>query len=405
MFSLIAWISVVASACAFLSDFAESELARQSNGMREVFRKNLPVNVAASNAPNDISDSAWQSVATDDIVDVALFFQLNDSFVFVTFKRTALPAFSLPRAGGVAPRITPAALAGLPDGASHPLRINTEIFNVTVVSNVPCVPVGLRPSVYFIAHEDCYGPSRSFFRPGGSATLYDHDDWSSFDGGACFGQIFLFDVAQGEGIFAFSGFASGSVDDLGLCTQKQSPNATTMHPSWTHARNSASYATRQLQIFFRLQEDAVTLATTAVAETTTTLSTQSSTRSSTRMSSLATSTNTSSPTSVLSTSTLSSTAISTVFNSTTSAGDLQVWVLGLIVGGAIGAVLLVGLMIYLIRRRHRRAQQQKPATAAAEMTPRTPPTDSNYASLSLKASDYDSGRMVASHKEYDVGRI
>jgi hypothetical protein len=83
-------------------------------------------------------------------------------------------------------------------------------------------------------------------------------------------------------------------------------------------------------------------------------------------------------------------------------------VIGVIVGGAILALLLVGVVGFCLVKRRRARQPPVDKPAAAEMKP----APSNYAVIPAK-SDYDSGRMdvevaaagapVAS--EYHVGRL
>jgi hypothetical protein len=100
-----------------------------------------------------------------------------------------------------------------------------------------------------------------------------------------------------------------------------------------------------------------------------------------------------------------------------------------IVGGAVLALILVGLAVFFLLKR-RRAKEPAAATnnSAAEMKPSNyaalnPPSDytrgrldsndqqapSNYALVPAKSSDYDNGRMnvdgAAAASEYNVGRL
>jgi hypothetical protein len=84
-------------------------------------------------------------------------------------------------------------------------------------------------------------------------------------------------------------------------------------------------------------------------------------------------------------------------------------VIGVIVGGAVLALLLVGLVVGCLVKRRRAQQPPADKPAAAEMKP----APSNYAVIPARsAGDYDSGRMdvdaaaaapVAS--DYNVGRL
>jgi hypothetical protein len=99
----------------------------------------------------------------------------------------------------------------------------------------------------------------------------------------------------------------------------------------------------------------------------------------------------------------------TTLTPTTSAG-LEPWILGVIIGGAVLALLVVGVVVGCIVKR--RGAQQPPADkpAAAEMNPPA----SLYARIVVpnSAGDYDSGRMnvdaesaPAPASEYTVGRL
>jgi hypothetical protein len=99
----------------------------------------------------------------------------------------------------------------------------------------------------------------------------------------------------------------------------------------------------------------------------------------------------------------------TTLTPTTSAG-LEPWIVGVIIGGAVLALLVVGVVVGCIVKR--RGAQQPPADkpAAAEMNPPA----SLYARIVVpnSAGDYDSGRMnvdaesaPAPASEYTVGRL
>jgi hypothetical protein len=105
--------------------------------------------------------------------------------------------------------------------------------------------------------------------------------------------------------------------------------------------------------------------------------------------------------------------------STTSSNALPIppstddgsWVVGVIVGGAVLAVLLVGLVIFCIfrcRRGQKASNNNSPA--AAEMKQQLPPTDaqaqpdqSNYAMI--PGSNYDHGHLDVDSSDYGHGRV
>jgi hypothetical protein len=425
----------IGAAVAFLGDFlADSELVRQSSGMREVFRKNLAVNVnfyVPETQRNDIQDSAWQGIATNDIVDVGYFFQLNDDFVFVSIKRTALPAVSLPRQGTPAPVVDAAAFAGLPDGAAHPLRINAEVSNVTVVSNVACVPVGLRTKIYFVAHEDCFGPERIHNRPGSSSTSFDHDDNYYDNNGNCYGQLLMVDAARNEGIFAYSSFATDgfSLDDAGFCTNTRVPSAaddSIISPNWMYTKNSATYSRRHFQVFLRLASEAPVATTTTPTRATVALTT-TTTMPQTQQT-IGTTTTTAGETITAETITLpslpatsSTTTTTTSLDSSTTAApaadsptaEPSAFPTDVVIGGAVGgAGLLICIAVgvaYALRRRKREAKPNFAASSARGEVPHVRTemrrVSDNYIPIPRAQPEYDSGRLTAPPDEYESGRF
>jgi hypothetical protein len=89
---------------------------------------------------------------------------------------------------------------------------------------------------------------------------------------------------------------------------------------------------------------------------------------------------------------LESALISTT--STPSSGTVEPWVIGVIVGGAILALLLVGVVGFCLVKRRRARQPPADKAAAAEMKPQ-----SNYAQLSVPSSNYDQGRLKANDEQ------
>jgi hypothetical protein len=139
-------------------------------------------------------------------------------------------------------------------------------------------------------------------------------------------------------------------------------------------------------------------------------------------------TSTTAPTS--STATSASTAALSATITPSSSAALEPWVLGVIVGGAVLALILVGVAVFFLlkRRRARQPPTEKPAAAQPQSNYApinvTPPGDytqgrldsnddqpapSNYAVIPAKSSDYDNGRMnvdgAAAASEYNVGRL
>jgi len=128
---------------------------------------------------------------------------------------------------------------------------------------------------------------------------------------------------------------------------------------------------------------------------------------------------------VLSPAVLSTTA------TTLPSGEPEPWVVGVIVGGAALALILVGVAVFFLLKR-RRAQKPASNNSAAELKqPQSnyaainvspakeydqgrldsnddQPAPSNYAVIPAKSSDYDNGRMnveAAAASEYNVGRL
>jgi hypothetical protein len=112
---------------------------------------------------------------------------------------------------------------------------------------------------------------------------------------------------------------------------------------------------------------------------------------------------------------LTSALISTT--STPSSGTVEPWVIGVIVGGAILALLLVGVVGFCLVKRRRARQPPADKPGAAEMKPQ-----SNYAQINVQpSSNYDKGRLTTndelpapsnyavmpakSASDYDSGRM
>jgi hypothetical protein len=93
----------------------------------------------------------------------------------------------------------------------------------------------------------------------------------------------------------------------------------------------------------------------------------------------------------------------------TSSSEFEPWIVGVIVGGAVLAVLLVGLAVCCTIKRRRRAD--RPPTAEMKQPPQPA---SEYAAVSVapreRNANYDNGRMnvddtAAGASEYGVGRL
>jgi hypothetical protein len=86
---------------------------------------------------------------------------------------------------------------------------------------------------------------------------------------------------------------------------------------------------------------------------------------------------------------------------------LEPWIVGVIIGGAVLALILVGVApVCIIKRRGaRKVPANNPAAAEMNLQPL-----STYAVIPAKSSQYDNGRMknidgVAAASEYNIGRL
>jgi hypothetical protein len=108
-------------------------------------------------------------------------------------------------------------------------------------------------------------------------------------------------------------------------------------------------------------------------------------------------------------------ALTPTFTLTTSGGDLEPssgvepWILGVIIGGALLAVVLVGLVVFCIVKRRRHAEEQPAGKPAAELKQQyaaisVRPPDDDYDELHLRRT-YDVVPDPDSRGDYVAGRV
>ncbi|RME63012.1 MAG: hypothetical protein D6790_05430, partial [Caldilineae bacterium] len=139
--------------------------------------------------------------------------------------------------------------AGVPVSSVNANGFQQVITNLNVASNVTGVVTGTNIATGNIEFwHNCYNPGATLGLPGASSTLYDYDDVinnGSNGGPSCWGSMQVHNYGAQQTVFAYNGWDTGAVDELGI------GNRPTDHPDWTFSANAQSYTSRNLWVLVR----------------------------------------------------------------------------------------------------------------------------------------------------------
>ena len=128
-----------------------------------------------------------------------------------------------------------------------------KLSNMTIESNVSDIVTGTgitTGNIEFWSH--CYGQSNNSNIPNSDGSSFDTDDSITSTSDSCFGSMQIHNYGADQTLFAWNGWDSYGVDDLGIGNNTASANS-----DWTLMRNAADYSLKSLEVWVKPSDQTV----------------------------------------------------------------------------------------------------------------------------------------------------